>query len=163
MTDGVLGATLGRRSMAAIRFIASCSPLFVVLVEERPSDDEFGALLLAMANRFFEAPRPYAVVYGGRGAVSPTQWRMQARWLAAKRQSIQRWGAGAAFAFRSPILQGAMRLVFWAQPAFYPVLVTGSYSEAVAWASERLEERGSTVDADSVARMLKELDDDHAA
>lgn len=116
----------------------SLSPVFVIRVDGKPTDTEYARLLGDLTREFFREARPYAVVYQGNGSITPSQRRMQIRWLSENETQIRKWGRGVAFAFSSPMLRSALRLIFWVSPPFYPFVLVPTLDEGIAWARQQL-------------------------
>jgi hypothetical protein len=130
--------------MGSIRVDDSRFPLVVTTFDGPVSDAEFEDYLQATTKKTLARQTRNVVIVDASGATRPpaSQRKRQAEWLNENQALLKQYNLGTVFVISSALIRGGLTAIFWLAPMPSPTTVLATYSQAVAWAFERLRAAG---------------------
>lgn len=129
----------------AIQIDQNFLPLIVIRYDGPTSDADFEAYLETLRLSMSEPKAgPRVLLQDATLAypITPKQRKRQADWMKEHAAQIARLTLGCAFVIPSSLMRGVLTAIFWIQPLPCPHEISGTIPEALAWCSEKLNERG---------------------
>ena len=129
-----------------IRIDDTYLPVLVMVLEDDHGPDV--DWMLGRFERNFSLGKRYAMACDAlkvRRPVDAHGRKEMAKWLLANRKNLERYCVGAAIAFPSALVRGAMTALHWITPSPMPMHYPATFEEAARWAVEQLEAHGEPV------------------
>jgi len=129
------------------RIIDEFDPLRVLVQISPTTDDNLRAYLdeqlVEMRANLARGKRTIVVIDASMGMrPTATQRKLQADWINDHAALLGASCLGIAFVIPSPLVRGALTAIFWVAQMPIPHTVHGTLSQAVGWATARLDEFG---------------------
>lgn len=95
---------------------------------------------LAFLERVLERREPFTVLFDSRegSSLSFAQRRMYVTWFMRHEDMLTQYCRGGVTVSSSPVVQAAIRTIFWVYPPPFAFLVTRDLDEGEAWLRTRL-------------------------